>query len=420
MVEFHPGSAAEAIASFRGYTPSVPQEHFSPLASLKKSTLLAPVKFPSCTVSDVFAVLWKSDAFIVEYHERRDDKNMKVSDWSCGPGGDFGGARSFVCTTQVKTLTTISTTLYESQRYTLSSSLDATNPNKTLMVHLSSQTPDVTMGSNFRVEVLVEFVEDGAGNVVMQLYRHINFLRSVAFFQSKIENTAAAELGKGFVVFIDLAMRLVESNKGGVAAGAPAVVKEGAAKKKKKRVTAAPAPMAVPTYVPPPAPDNPSMNPVAVVAAVVGGLLVLLLIMLLWSTVSSIATATDRLNAHRAENRHDATDILLGLQQPLDEDRRHHHHPAQKQQHRGRQRVVIPTRRQEPGNADELNNNNNNGTTAVSSLDPAAVWGLVQEMNDVRRGIEHLSAQVATQAWTMWFLAFGCCAWLSLVILLQS
>jgi len=154
LIHAYKGTMADAIASFNGYSASAPAEHFSAYNMLKKKPLLPSVMMAGATVQQVFDILWAENRFMLEFREKRNDLNTTVTAWTfaAGAGEDgFAGVRNLTYMTTVSAPLTTQTPVYESERYVMAG--------KALTVHMSTQTPDVTMGERFRIEVLVEMLK---------------------------------------------------------------------------------------------------------------------------------------------------------------------------------------------------------------------------------------------------------------------
>ena len=282
LIHPYEGTMADAIASFKGYSESAPADHFSAYDTLKKKTLVPSVKMASATVQQVFDALWAKDDFVLEYREKRNDVNTTVTEWTYSPGaGDdsFAGVRNLTYTTTVAAPFTMQTPVYESERYVM--------VDKALTIHMSTQTPNVTMGGCFRIEVLLEFVESG-DSTVMSTYWYINFIKSVSFLKGKIESTAEEGLKKAFTTCGELACVTVADKLKGKLSLAKKV------RRKKEPPKVAPAPAVAPVVT------TPSERSLFDSILMAGGLVLLLSVLIvLWLTVSSINAASVRLEQQR-------------------------------------------------------------------------------------------------------------------------
>eukprot|EP00759_Apiculatamorpha_spiralis_P057799 PhF_6_TR8779/c0_g1_i1/m.13901 len=457
------GSIAEAIAAFK-YPATVPADHFSLLADLRKKQLLPPVKLPSgTTLQNVFDALMAGTDFIMEYHEKRTppDTDIKVSDWNTdGRGEDsYIGVRTLTCTTTVVAGFTTQTPMYESQRYLLWEE----GGKRTLGLHISSQTPNVTMGSHFRVEVLVEFAElaDGA---TLTVYSHINFIKSVSFLKGKIESSAQAALSTSFRMFNDLALRFVSERSklggGNAGGGGGGGVKQKKVKRKKSSDGSRQA-VNVPTYVAaPPAPEAGGLSRSDCILLGSSGVLFVVISVLLWSTVSSINSAATRIggagmgNQNQApqqlvppslfgvppsQQRHNGYATSVDIEEedvedqplptppkPLSRPTQQHQkatsilgasakkkqqqqpHSSHKQHH---QPLDVPPRGKARGG------NGDGGTgTSNTNIDEATFLQLAQYTIETHSSLQNLSAQVHQQGWALWMLGMAVCGLVALHI----
>ena len=149
------------------------------------------VVIPGTSINDVFNVLFANDSkFLSSYHTKRGEyQGTKEKPTPCViPHWEQltpdTGYRSFECTTIVQAPWNKHTRFVEWQRYAKS--------DKKLLVHFTSQTPDVMTGDCFRIEVLVD-VTQGKGSCDLRILSEIHFLKST-WIRSKIQSTAIGEL----------------------------------------------------------------------------------------------------------------------------------------------------------------------------------------------------------------------------------
>jgi hypothetical protein len=391
------GTMAEALTAFKGYTPVIPAEHFSPVTELKKKPLIAPVKMANTNILYVFDALLSSGDFITEYHEKRNDTDVRVSDWGYSPGGGEDspcGIRTMVCTTTVMAPFSKQTVLNESQRYVMWEE----SGKKYLALHCSSQTPDVTMGGYFRVEVMVEFTESES-TVTMHTYSFINFIKSVGFLKGKIESSASAELSKSFTTFSELATHWVAER------GAKAGKKKVKRKRSHDGTTGAPKPLIVQAP-----PQSSSFDTIMMVGAI--SLLVIVLLVL-WMTVSSINTASDRLGTQRQSLLTEPPPPIMTeipsefppRQQPIINQGTPHSPQHLKRPPPIRIQNPPPSPTKRAPSTPPLEDSPSSSPLSGSGLSQEELYILLQHVNELRANVDSLSSQINSQGWSVWVMS---------------
>eukprot|EP00759_Apiculatamorpha_spiralis_P047892 PhF_6_TR43369/c0_g1_i2/m.66490 len=133
------------------YNDTVPKEWFSPLSTLQKTVAIKGTPLlPEATLDTVIHRIIHSESFLRSYHSGRGDSDITISTWS----HPKAGVRKVSTTITVFAPFETRTSLQQGQRFALG--INARG-NPTVVWHFSSQTPNVTCGSCFRSEVLMEF-----------------------------------------------------------------------------------------------------------------------------------------------------------------------------------------------------------------------------------------------------------------------
>lgn len=127
----------------------------------KRKVLIPPTVIPNTTIAQLWAKCFAfGTPFLEEYHEKRRDAKNVVPQWDFSGPGHSCGSRWFTCTTLVEVPSKDTpTTFVEAQRYCFTKEATPGAPLH-FVLQLSAQTPDVPAGSTFRVEALLEFVEE--------------------------------------------------------------------------------------------------------------------------------------------------------------------------------------------------------------------------------------------------------------------
>eukprot|EP01065_Artemidia_motanka_P011223 TRINITY_DN16031_c0_g1_i1.p1 TRINITY_DN16031_c0_g1~~TRINITY_DN16031_c0_g1_i1.p1 ORF type:complete len:842 (+),score=335.23 TRINITY_DN16031_c0_g1_i1:51-2528(+) len=185
------------------------------------------------------------------------------------------GWRELNCTTVVQAPFTTHTKYVEKQRYCL-----LAGPPRQLLIHFVSQTPEVTMGDAFRIEVLVTVEEKASKQCEMTVHGLVHFLKS-SWLKGKITSTAHAELTTAYEGFVRQAHAQVAAQLSGGTAVPPADAAAPSA------AVGAGAPAAAAVTEPAKSPWKPELNADTALRALV----VVLLLWALWSAWSA-ASAT--------------------------------------------------------------------------------------------------------------------------------
>eukprot|EP01060_Flectonema_neradi_P041693 TRINITY_DN9979_c0_g1_i1.p1 TRINITY_DN9979_c0_g1~~TRINITY_DN9979_c0_g1_i1.p1 ORF type:complete len:811 (+),score=125.63 TRINITY_DN9979_c0_g1_i1:40-2472(+) len=168
------------------------------------------VNIPGTSIPEVFDILFSNDSkFLSSYHTKRGEYQgtkekptpIVIPQWEL-LSPDVG-YRSFECTTIVQAPWNKHTRFVEWQRYVKSE-------NK-LLVHFTSQTPDVMTGDCFRIEVLLEVTQQ-KGSCDLKILSEIHFLKST-WIRSKIQSTAIGELVVTYRQFVAQAREALSSGK---------------------------------------------------------------------------------------------------------------------------------------------------------------------------------------------------------------
>eukprot|EP00756_Hemistasia_phaeocysticola_P026748 Hpha_TRINITY_DN16080_c0_g3::TRINITY_DN16080_c0_g3_i1::g.121450::m.121450 len=190
----------------------------------------APHKLPQgADIGAVWGALVRDSAFLQAYHkkggryagQKSAPQEVQMPAWEGGKAGM--GWRDFVCITVVQAPFSTHTKYTEKQRYVL-----LAGPPKQLLIHFVSQTPEVTAGDSFKIEVLVTIEEKADKQCEISVNAYINFLKS-SWLKGKITSAAFSELTSSYQTFVKMAHDHVASFLSGKPAapspaeGAPAV-----------------------------------------------------------------------------------------------------------------------------------------------------------------------------------------------------
>eukprot|EP01059_Diplonema_ambulator_P031161 TRINITY_DN5656_c0_g2_i1.p1 TRINITY_DN5656_c0_g2~~TRINITY_DN5656_c0_g2_i1.p1 ORF type:complete len:404 (+),score=110.70 TRINITY_DN5656_c0_g2_i1:151-1362(+) len=269
-LECFEGTMEEALDKV-GYTSDIQVTNFSPYAKFSKNEMPGVTATYNTDVVSVFhALLSDSSTFVQQWRRSaRGDKDFEETNWAGGT--NFSGVKLFKCNTRVKEFISWNWVPFsERQRYVLFKPPDG---NRTLLVNFSSQTPTVTLGENFRIEALLEFVESG-GSTHLKVYSYIHFLANLGFIEGKVKSVGTSESIKSFRYFVELSPAAVKTHQ-----------KEGGKGKgrrdAKKKSSEAPPPMS-PAALPAPMPQEEEPNQLMMPLIAVSGFLLLLVIYLLF------------------------------------------------------------------------------------------------------------------------------------------
>eukprot|EP00760_Papus_ankaliazontas_P018833 PhM_4_TR176/c0_g1_i1/m.64498 len=194
-------------------------EHFSSIATIKgrnKPMITKEITLPKGIGIDGVHHLLYSDqsSFIRTYHAKRRDFDMTISKWATAKAGAHTGYRTFNCTTNVSAPFSIQTPYCEWERYDVVE-MDGLRKH---YLRFCGQTPDVMLGSTFRVESVVEVVETKAASCTLMVWGNVQFLKST-WMKGKIESTAlGTESPAAYKIFAAMATEHIRKSISATAA----------------------------------------------------------------------------------------------------------------------------------------------------------------------------------------------------------
>eukprot|EP00796_Vickermania_ingenoplastis_P001530 gene1530-915_t len=136
---------------------TIKKDMFSDPKEDKMKVMVPNVVVPGVTVSRLWdAVFADGSTFLQLYHDKRNERDLKVGSWIMAP--DKGSGYRFVSLTTIVEVPSAGTPtpLNEAHRFCYV----RTGSGLKLVYHISSQTPDVPFGSSFRTEALCFITAD--------------------------------------------------------------------------------------------------------------------------------------------------------------------------------------------------------------------------------------------------------------------
>lgn len=183
-----------AIASIQ-YPPETQVGWFSSPTDLKKSIACPESALPpGTTLQTILQRVIHDASFLHNLHNSQGSTNVTMTPWS----GQNCGARLLKATITVYVPLKTTTVVNQGQRFATGTRGNA----KVLQWYLSSQTPDVTMGTTFRQESLMEFVEDN-DVVKVTSYMFVMFTGNTWGFSGTIESSCQREVPKNFAMYTE-------------------------------------------------------------------------------------------------------------------------------------------------------------------------------------------------------------------------
>ncbi|EPY21865.1 hypothetical protein STCU_08454 [Strigomonas culicis] len=155
------GQTAEQIFAAQKYTQEkIASNMFSALNKCHEKKMLPTTKLPGVTIQKLWSYAFENNTpFMGRYHESRRETNLVVGPWEYA--ADRGsGYRVVSLTTLVEVPRSgTPTPLNEAHRFAY-----IVTPEKKLLLvlHISSNTPEVPAGGTFRTEAILEFTADTA------------------------------------------------------------------------------------------------------------------------------------------------------------------------------------------------------------------------------------------------------------------
>eukprot|EP01012_Entosiphon_sulcatum_P016189 TRINITY_DN2110_c0_g1_i1.p2 TRINITY_DN2110_c0_g1~~TRINITY_DN2110_c0_g1_i1.p2 ORF type:complete len:797 (-),score=120.60 TRINITY_DN2110_c0_g1_i1:74-2464(-) len=188
-------------------------DNYAPLSEFMESEPIVPAVSlpPGLSACGAFQLIFtESTDFMKKYHDRREDFNMVMPAWPSEPeknGPPFWlGWRQLNWECVVMAPTKKQVAVYEDESYVYCQ-VQGTHK-RILQVYFSSMTPKVPMGETFRVESLIEFLEDRKGDApchtTVRVYGKVTFLKNT-MMAGTIRKTALKEMQKSFAIFNEMA-----------------------------------------------------------------------------------------------------------------------------------------------------------------------------------------------------------------------
>ncbi|SCU67020.1 uncharacterized protein TEOVI_000519000 [Trypanosoma equiperdum] len=154
-IRYASGASAQALFDKQQYTMGISRNMFSSHDKVKeKKCMIPPALMKGVTVAKLWDAIFSDKAeFLQRYHGSRKETNLELSKWEYAPDMASGfRTLTFQCTVDLPR-GPVDTTLNQAHRFAYTSS---TSGGITLVYHVSSQTPNVPMGTTFRTEALLE------------------------------------------------------------------------------------------------------------------------------------------------------------------------------------------------------------------------------------------------------------------------
>eukprot|EP00668_Euglena_longa_P014372 GGOE01018357.1.p1 GENE.GGOE01018357.1~~GGOE01018357.1.p1 ORF type:complete len:665 (-),score=187.84 GGOE01018357.1:324-2318(-) len=226
-----------SMSSVEEALTSLGETGFCPVADLLKKPMKMNVAFPKgAKLEDVYAALLGSgSSFFSAYHQRQGDKVVELQEWreQTLPKGQgvWAGGRQAVFSTEVSMPKRTWVSAYEQHAFCHLQLPEA----KVLAFQSATRTPEVMYGDCFRAESLLCWRETCEGDVVLDIYCGLHFVKST-MMRRLIESKALAELSRSYDLWLEVALGMVTDSLAcrpvSPVAGAPA---EGWMKRREKK-----------------------------------------------------------------------------------------------------------------------------------------------------------------------------------------
>ena len=178
----------------------------------KFKEMIAPVTLKGVSIAALWANTFSGySTFLREYHDRRKNADLDFHKWElCGDKSS--GTRQFSCQTIVEVPRAGSFTLLnEAHRFAFSSC----DGGPKLLIHISSQTPNVPAGSTFRCEALIQITADSPdGDCCVSVYGGMKkmsaMFSAIAFIATP---RALKDMTAAYMVMMELVSEKLQGGK---------------------------------------------------------------------------------------------------------------------------------------------------------------------------------------------------------------
>jgi hypothetical protein len=252
--------------------------------------VIGPLKL-SISIDALWKLLWVDPDFNNRYRASRRETEVVVPDWEYNEDRTAGSRLTSCITIVEQPMPNTKTPLMEAQKFACSS----VGGTKTLLVHLSSQTPDVISGKTFRVETLVEVVSaDNGAASMMTVYAGVKKMSAgYIAVQMIVGRRAVSAVKEGYTLMVKMIHEYLGSQPPAIESP---TVDDAAVTKQMDAVSVAPHTSAPAAAAP------------ATTSAVTTGLLVVILCSVLVVGFDLSASRDSLQMVHRSITRHERLD----------------------------------------------------------------------------------------------------------------